>query len=89
MGLCTICSGLIAHSSICPSSPLPQAQATEAAQQLAEANSRYRTALEQLQAERARADALQVRCLTGASVAVLLRPPQCHSRVQGSSWWQL
>lgn len=38
-----------------------QAQAAEAAQQLAEANSRYRSALEQLQAERARADALQVR----------------------------
>lgn len=40
--------------------PALQAQAAEAAQQLAEANSRYRTALEQLQAERARADALQV-----------------------------
>ncbi len=61
MGLCSIRSGSTAHSSICPSSPSPQAQATEAAQQLAEANSRYRTALEQLQAERARADALQVR----------------------------
>ena len=56
---------------LAPPPHAPQAQAAEAAQQLAEANSRYRAALEQLQAERARADALQVRPPNPAALLLL------------------